>query len=148
MCCLPTGTADARSEQDTLGARGPTDGRADCAGTRHITTQGSHISSKCLCVCVWMGGRRRSAEGEGEGGLPLSVYVRLPPPRRLPPQPSCERRTHRITFLTNAGLSSRHILAASRLAGDSSLGDEIIERTEIRIDSTVCIGSQRSLADS
>ena len=38
--------------------------------------------------------------------------------------------------------------AASRLAGLSSFGDAIIEMTEIRIDSTVWIGSHRSLADS
>ena len=41
-------------------------------------------------------------------------------------------------------MSSRICFAASRLAGDSSLGSEIIEITEIRIDSTVWIGSQRS----
>jgi len=38
--------------------------------------------------------------------------------------------------------------AASRLAGDSSLGLLSIEMTDTRIDSTVCTGSHRSEACS
>lgn len=59
---------------------------------------------------------------------------------------SCVFRTILLTFFSNASLSSRHCFAASTLAGLSSLGEEIIDSTEMRIDSTVCTGSHRSLA--
>ena len=49
------------------------------------------------------------------------------------------------TLLLKALRSERHSFAASIFAGDSSLGSESMEMTEITIDSTVWIGSHRSL---
>ncbi len=76
----------------------------------------------------------------------------------------------RATLRLNSSLLSRHILAASMLAGDSSLGEESMEMMLIMMDSTwegkcrwwvvvlcagmcsnrrtVCTGLQRSAADS
>ncbi len=44
-------------------------------------------------------------------------------------------RTHSLTFLLNAVLSSRHIIDASILAAESQFGSLNIERTDRRIDS-------------
>lgn len=49
---------------------------------------------------------------------------------------SCDLRTMRATLRLNSSLLSRHILAASMLAGDSSLGEESMEMMLIMIDST------------
>ena len=51
-------------------------------------------------------------------------------------------------FYLNSGQACLHSLAASTLAGLSSLGSASIEMTEIRMVSTVWIGNQRSLAFS
>lgn len=55
-------------------------------------------------------------------------------------------RTTCRTFFLNACLSFLHITAASRLAGDSSLGSDSMEMTEIKICSTPRIGLHRSSA--
>lgn len=52
------------------------------------------------------------------------------------------------TLLLNPRSSSLHILAASTLAGDSSLGLDNIEMTLSKIVSGVCTGDHRSEADS
>lgn len=57
-------------------------------------------------------------------------------------------RTQRATFRLNSGYDSRHSLAASTLAGDSSFGSASIDITDIKIVSTVWTGSQRSDAFS
>jgi hypothetical protein len=46
-------------------------------------------------------------------------------------------RTHSLTFLLNAGLSSRHIIDASMFAAESQLGSLSIERTDRRIVSKI-----------
>lgn len=53
---------------------------------------------------------------------------------------SCDLRTIRATFFLNPSRSSRHILAASMFAGDSSFGEDSMEMIEIMILST-CAGS-------
>mmetsp|Transcript_11859 Transcript_11859/g.19984 ORF Transcript_11859/g.19984 Transcript_11859/m.19984 type:complete len:93 (-) Transcript_11859:382-660(-) len=63
-------------------------------------------------------------------------------------QPSCDLRTILRQFLLKASKSVLYSFAAAILAGDSKLGSPIIEMTEMRMDSTVWMGSQRSLADS
>lgn len=49
---------------------------------------------------------------------------------------SCDLRTMRATLRLNSSRLSRHILAASILAGDSSFGDDSMEMMLIMIDST------------
>ena len=61
---------------------------------------------------------------------------------------SCEDRTSSLTLRLNIARSLRHMTAASRLAGDSSLGSDSIDITEIMIDSTPKMGRQRSSAVS
>lgn len=56
--------------------------------------------------------------------------------------------TSRLTLSSNSGLRSRHIFAASMFAGDSSFGSAIMLMTDIKIFSTLCMGLQRSEADS
>lgn len=56
--------------------------------------------------------------------------------------------TSSLTFFSYSSLRSRHILAASTLAGLSSFGSASILMTEIRIFSTLWIGDQRSDACS
>jgi hypothetical protein len=56
--------------------------------------------------------------------------------------------THFRTRFLNSGVFSRHRLAASTFAGDSSLGLESIDMTERRMVSGVWTGDQRSAADS
>ena len=56
--------------------------------------------------------------------------------------------TERQDFFLNAGLSPRHILAASTFAGDSVLGSASMDMTLSRIFSMLCTGDQRSLLDS
>jgi hypothetical protein len=57
-------------------------------------------------------------------------------------------RTHFRTCFLNSGIFSRHNLAASGFAGDSSFGLESIEMTERRMVSGVWTGDHRSAADS
>merc|ERR1711899_139107 len=61
---------------------------------------------------------------------------------------SCDFLTHLATLRLNSGKFSRHSLAASTFAGDSSLGSANIEMTETKMVSTVCTGSHLSLAFS
>jgi hypothetical protein len=56
--------------------------------------------------------------------------------------------THLRTLFLNSGGFSRHSLAASTFAGDSSFGLDSIEITERRILSGDRTGDQRSEADS
>ena len=58
------------------------------------------------------------------------------------------RRTLSLTLASYSGRRSRHILAASTLAGLSSLGSASMLMTEIRIFSTDWMGLQRSEACS
>jgi len=55
-----------------------------------------------------------------------------------------ERLTPSLTFLSKSCRLSRHIFAASTLAGLSSFGSASIDMTDIRIFSTLWIGDQRS----
>jgi hypothetical protein len=57
-------------------------------------------------------------------------------------------RTHFRTCFLNSAVFSRHNLAASGFAGDSSLGLESMEMTESKMVSGVWTGDQRSAADS
>jgi uncharacterized membrane protein len=56
--------------------------------------------------------------------------------------------TSALTLLSNSGLLSLHILAASTFAGLSSFGSAIMLITLIKIFSTLWIGLQRSEACS
>ena len=56
--------------------------------------------------------------------------------------------TPSLTVFSNSALRSRHILAASMLAGLSSLGSASMLMTLMRIFSTLWIGLQRSEAFS
>lgn len=56
--------------------------------------------------------------------------------------------TSALTFSSKSGLRSRHMRAASTLAGDSSLGSASILMTLMRIFSTLWMGDQRSEACS
>jgi hypothetical protein len=57
-------------------------------------------------------------------------------------------RTHFRTRFLNSGRLSRHMDAASTLAGESKFGLESMDMTERRMVSGVCTGDQRSAADS
>ena len=57
-------------------------------------------------------------------------------PRAIPQSISWDFRTTRATFRLKPSRSSRHCLAASMLAGDSSLGDDSMDMMEIMMVST------------
>lgn len=82
-------------------------------------------------------------ENAGPGGRELGPALPCP---AGPHSISWLLRTIRATFFLKLSRDSRHSLAASMFAGDSSLGEESMLMMDSTIDSTVWTGDQRSEA--